>query len=257
MNIRWVQYLIAGKEEAPETGTKHLQGYIYLNKRKRMNTLKNMFGCNEIHFEIAKGTIKQNVDYCSKTDPNPFIWGEYPGDNANTSEAQWKEYIQACLTKTREEMVDDPKWSRTFITNPKTYDTIRDAKIRRETRNGERQFNEWYWGEAGTGKSRKAREENPGAYIKLCNKWWDGYDGEKVVIMEDLDPGTGRCLTHHMKIWGDRYPMRIECKGSSQFINPVKMIITSNYSPDQIWAEQPEDLKAIRERYKVTQFNKL
>ena len=51
----------------------------------------------------------------------------------------------------------------------------------------------WLWGPPNTGKSYKARDisekqfgETP--FIKDCNKWWDGYDGEKVVVLDDVDP---------------------------------------------------------------------
>ena len=47
-----------------------------------------------------------------------------------------------------------------------------------------------------------------GYYPTLNNKWWDGYQSQKVVIMEDVDKVTVKFLHHHPKIWGfGRSPM--------------------------------------------------
>lgn len=59
-----VLYYCYGKEVAPTTGTKHLQGYFRSGNRIYKNTL-TAFNINW-HVECAKGSESDNIKYCSK-----------------------------------------------------------------------------------------------------------------------------------------------------------------------------------------------
>ncbi len=112
---------------------------------------------------------------------------------------------------------------------------------------------------SGTGVSqvqvnqRKAREDNPDAYLKSQNKWWDGYSDQKVVIWDDLDRGAIG-LGHHLKIWTDRYPCSGEIKGGTLKLQHETLIVTSNYNIDELWGDDLEMCKAIKRRFLVTHF---
>lgn len=112
--------------------------------------------------------------------------------------------------------------------------------------------NFWYHGPSGTGKSLKARKENPAAYIKMNNKWWDGYAGEATVIIEDIDIYDVK-LAGDIKRWSDHYPFPAEFKGGVMHIRPKKVIITSNYAPEEIWTDE-QTLGPINRRYEVIRF---
>jgi len=107
--------------------------------------------------------------------------------------------------------------------------------------------NLWVWGPPGTGKSRMFQQENP--YRKMCNKWWDGYDGQQDVLIEDVDLDHKR-MGHHLKIWADRYPFTAELKGFSCTIRPGRIIVTSNHHPNEIWSNV-SDCAAIVRRFEI------
>ncbi len=46
----------------------------------------------------------------------------------------------------------------------------------------------WIWGKTGLGKSHAARASFPNHYPKDLNRWWDGYQGQENVIMDDISP---------------------------------------------------------------------
>lgn len=37
------------------------------------------------------------------------------------------------------------------------------------------------------------------------DKWWDGYDGQPVVLMDDFELDSLKDLKHKMKLWADNY----------------------------------------------------
>ena len=45
----------------------------------------------------------------------------------------------------------------------------------------------WLFGRSGIGKTRAALGKYPEAFIKPRSIWWDGYQEEDVVIVDDLD----------------------------------------------------------------------
>lgn len=71
------------------------------------------------------------------------------------------------------------------------------------------------------------------------------------MILDDFDKG-GACLGHYLKIWTDRYACTGETKGGQIPLNYDKFIITSNYTPEQLWPEDATLVQAIRRRFKVT-----
>lgn len=110
----------------------------------------------------------------------------------------------------------------------------------------------WIHGPPRAGKSHAARKNYSvdGVFVKAQNKWWDGYGGEKVVVLDDFDK-KGEGLSHYLKIWTDKWACTGEVKGFTVPLLHEKFIITSNYLPKDIWPSEDDDVlrEAIESRF--------
>jgi len=244
------KHLVFGKETG-ESGTPHLQGTVYFSTSYTMKSVLNKFKPIKPHLEICKD-YEASITYCKK-EGNWVERGDPPMSKKRQGEcgaAYWADQLLLIKAGRIEEV--DPKLQLTHCRN---IEFILNKELLKKDYDDTTESMLWYWGKSGTGKSRKARTDHPTAYLKMCNKWWDGYAGEDVVIVEDFDKNH-ECLGHHVKIWGDRYPFPSEKKGSAFKIRPKLIIVTSNWHPSQIW-NQEETLGPILRRYKCVEFKEM
>lgn len=111
-----------------------------------------------------------------------------------------------------------------------------------------------FWGRTGTGKSKRAWEEaGLDAYSKdPRTKFWDGYRGESNVVIDEF---RGSIDVSHLLRWLDRYPVRVEIKGSSTPLLCQRIWITSNLPVDQWFCcLDSETLDALKRRIQITHF---
>lgn len=119
-----------------------------------------------------------------------------------------------------------------------------------------------WWGDSGTGKTRKAVEEYPEAYILTKPNgngvvWFDGYYGQKVIIFDEFYGWVPYDLMLRIL---DRYPLKLQIKGGMVECQATTFIITSN-KPWTDWYAGIDDKSAMERRIKewgmVTKFSKL
>lgn len=244
-----VVYICYGKEVG-EQGTPHLQGYVSFDKRRTLSYCRNLLS-DRAHYEIARGSPSENREYCSK-EGDFAEFGELPsGRGRRTDLAGALTDIKAGRSK--REIVESH--THVYAKYPRF---ISEVSLLFGGRRDWKPAVIVYWGETGTGKTKRAFEEaSSDAYMHPGGGWFDGYDGEEAVVFDDYG-GSEFKLTYLLKLL-DRYPMRVPVKGSFVSWIPKKIWITSNYSPKEWYPNaKDEHVKALFRRFdRVVRFRRM
>lgn len=242
-------YMIFGKEVGKK-GTPHLQGFVYHKEKKSLKQMKKALH-NGAHLEITRGSALSNTRYCNKEDQYPFIFGKPPSDaqekgrlSKEKYEKIWASALQGDITKiSAQQRIQYYRILKQIAVDnvPRMWEPLESC------------CGLWLYGGFGCGKSTAARKMFPHAYIKTPDQWWDCYQGQEAVILEDFDPYM-KGLSRSIKEWADRVVFPAAYKGGIYpGIRPKYFVVTSQYHPQQIWDNDEESFGAIQDRFVVTE----
>lgn len=201
-------------EQCPETGKIHAQGLLCLSIKRRMKGVKELLEEPQAHLEMARD-IEASKAYCQKASTRisgPYTYGHDPTPTK-------KNLLQALAKRGLHSMVEEM---------PMKVKVLKDLMEFCITKRSEMTIGLYLHGEAGKGKTKIAHligEFAGGSYFKDSTKWWNGYEGQPVVIIDDYRHGFAEDYLLRLI---DRYPLRVETKGGYTNFNSQLVIFTSN-----------------------------
>jgi len=249
-----VRYLVSG-EEIGEAGTPHLQMYLELKRAQRFAYVKKLYPT--AHIEPRMGTGTEAANYCKKGDQphaewisdkeNGTNWGRNAkfvefGDAEKVGQTKGKRNDLELICKkitdgaSMQEIAEEAP--ATFVRNYRGLAALRSAI--RKPKEFRENLEVWlYIGKTRSGKSYNARITH-GGFVKPVGKglWFDGYDWEKTVILDEF---RGQYPLSDMLQILDPYKTKVETKGGHTFLEPEKIIITTNDHPADWYADHSKD----------------
>lgn len=219
--------------EQGESGTPHFQGFCKFAVQRSLRSVKKVLS-ERAHLEPARGSSWDNYVYCTKSEgrlEQPIVFGEFkrPRSSGGNLFARRAEVIQLIKDNPRittREILDAGGLEQMVVNDQLVGKT--KSILLADCRSGGVTC-DIYFGDTGTGKTRLAHSLYSDLFVKPNGNWWDGYQGESVVLLDDFDESTATLPT--LLRWIDRYSLRDQVKGSMVQILATHFVITLNDDP--------------------------
>lgn len=216
-----------GQKEKGDSGTVHLQFVMWFQEPVRFSKLKKALP--GAHIEVV-GNREASLAYVNKPETRiagPWEFGIKPVKRNNKKD--WESVWELAKRGQLEEIPPEIRVQHYGNLKKIEKDHIACSFQTKTTRGV------WVSGLPGTGKTHLIRENfKDSLYPKNCNKWWDGYQHQRYIVLEDVDHSHWPYLVNHMKIWADKYPFTGESKGGQIEPKYLVLFVTSNYTIDEL-----------------------
>jgi hypothetical protein len=210
-------------EMAPDTGKLHWQMFIRYSAVVRFHQVQNLLpGC---HQEGAVCPVRARA-YCSKESSRilgPYSYGTLPKPGKREDLDEIRTKIQNGVDSAT---LAEEHWSD-WIRYNRSFELYRQLIAKPPDRTHIHTL--LFYGKSGSGKSHSAQQLYPQAYWKASGIWWDGYQGQDTIILDEFRGNF--CPLQDLLRWLDPYPCRIQVKGGSMWANWHTVVITTNVLP--------------------------
>ena len=228
-------------EEVGDSGTPHLQCYIYKKNKIRFTAIKKRN--KRANFRVSLGTPIQNRIYIfgpyekdgksKPANPTAIEIGTLPEQGKRTDLAQ---VIQRITTE--ETSVDEITMTEPAIYHQygRTLHRVEDLIMRKKFRNTMTTC-DWIYGATGVGKSHLALNDyNPTTHYKLNlldGGWWEGYTQQNIVVINEF---RGQIQYGELLELIDKWPHSVKRRNREPMPFTSKhIIITSSMPPQEIY----------------------
>lgn len=227
-----VKYIVWGYEICPETKRPHLQGFVQWENKRSIGQFSKQFG--NCHVMKNNGTGQQNRAYCIK-DGKFEEFGELKNQGQRTD---WEVAINQLKSEDVTDVIENQPQLLPCIKALERYKILTLKPKHREVNVIV------LYGQAGSGKTRYCYENYSDIYSKPRGEWWDGYTGQKTILLDDYYGYMPYCELLRVL---DRYPYQVPIKGGFVHAQWDTVLITSNEPPSQ-WYKNIGYTPALKRR---------
>jgi hypothetical protein len=219
-----VSYLVLGAEVGEVDHTPHVHVLVRYLVPQRMSSLQKVCS-GRIHWEVPVN-CKLVKQYCEK-DGDFVTFGVWTDERQRSDLKEsvalvWKDGIDGLLKseRGRESYVRfHSGFEKLAVHRLSTVGTRDDLQV------------VWLFGATGTGKTMYVHETCPTVWTHAACplKWWDGYDGQSNVLLDDLRVGDAP-FAYLLRIL-DIYGVQVEVKGGFVHLCAHVIYVTCPFCP--------------------------
>lgn len=235
-----IRYLCVGAEICPKTGRPHWQGWIQLCKKKTLGGMKQLFNDDKIHFTACTGSEEANDTYCKKGEKF-FTWGEWIKQGRRNDLIKLKKMLDE--GKPMKEIADVSFGA--YLRYHKGFEKYKEMLTKASTKEFRKVEVILLYGKTGIGKTRKAMEEATYKIDANSLNWWDGYDGDKTICIDEF--ANQIPITQLLGLL-DGYQYRLPIKGGFTYASWTKVYITTNLSLYEIYPKAKHEHRCALDR---------